>query len=253
MNNGRTDPGSKWPKPLKAALKQSPHFQAKNLKERLQAVDRERRMAPIYDIAPDGHLIGSRGKERGLPSNAPGPGAIGTVDWAAKQLFESREAVVQMAESLIGASEEGEGKWLEFCRQYREWERLWEKGLIEREPTLNDVCAVLRIPHQEFFGWLASGIATMMQSVGRLKASLAGPRVVDLALAAAADPANGTKDREMLLKMAGLLESGKGVQVNVTQQNAFVGARDKERAKSPLLQFSQTITEIDEMAREGEE
>ena len=66
-------------------------------------------------------------------------------------------------------------------------------------------------------------------------------------MVAAREPETGGKDREMLLKIAGVLQDKGGVNVNVNQQ---VGVKvGKDELLAPLRQFSGVAEEIDNEVR----
>ena len=174
------------------------------------------------------------------PAEAPPPHAEGSLDWTANMVFGSRESLLEQLESL------GE-EWRYFCVVFRQWQRdARQQGLAE--PTLNELGVALKIPPQDFWQKVFNSVAALRKTQALLQAALASPQVIATAVAAAQDLEKGGKDREMLLKIAGVLEGGQGVTVNV-QQNNFQG-RDAERAKTPLLQFSETVTELDELGRD---
>lgn len=177
------------------------------------------------------------------PADATSEHSEGSLDWGARQLFGDREALVQHLESMGP-------EWHWPCLVYRQWERDARRQQLT-PPTLNELGQALGFTAEDFWSRIMTSITATQRTLATLKASLAASQVIDAALVAAADPERGTKDREMLLKIAGVLEGNAGVTVNV-QQNNF-SPRDAERAKTPLLQFQDTVTALDEMGRDAME
>lgn len=100
----------------------------------------------------------------------------------------------------------------------------------------------------ELLSFIGQGVQEVQKGIAVMKASLKAPEVIDWAVAAAQDPENGTKDRQMLLTIAGVLQDKGGVNVNVNQQ---VGVKiGKEELLAPLRQFQNVAEQIDNSVRE---
>jgi hypothetical protein len=175
---------------------------------------------------------------------------VGGVDWTFTNMFGSVEEGVRMVESLVaGQGAKAEQKWILFLLAYRNKQE--EALALGREaPSLNSICALLEIEAPEFLGTIVQGIKRLSVALGQVKVAQAIGEVIESSLEAARDPEKGSKDREMLLKMGGMLEDKAGVSVSVNQQ---VGIQFKgEDLKAPLRQFKKEIEELDNIARDSE-
>jgi hypothetical protein len=112
------------------------------------------------------------------------------------------------------------------------------------------VAFALEMDVKEFLTGMQREIQSVMASVGHLKAAMKVPQVVDKVVEVALSDEGDTKDRELALRLGGAIdEKGSPIQINVNQQTAVVLKGDKDRMKAPLLQFSETVEEIDEEVR----
>lgn len=207
-----------------------------------------------YPVDKDGHIVTRRGGlSRMKPRLSAAPaGQPGSVDWTMVQMFGTREKSIQMIESLVsGQGEDADEKWVRFILLYREWELQWKRGELEEPPTLNQVAHSLNFPADQFISELQVGVQNLMRSLGRMKAAMVVPQVIENVNFRAQRPDADTKDIELHLRLSGVLDDKGGVSVNInnTNQNAVVLKRDKDRLRTPLLQFSDTVEAIDEEAR----
>lgn len=182
--------------------------------------------------------------------NAPPATQPGSVDWTMTMLFGGRQKAVEMIESLVaGQGENADEKWIKVVLLYKQWQIQFSKGEINEPPTLNQVCYSLDFDATTFIRELQQGVMSLMKSMSAMKASLKAPMVVDNLLNKALDPEADVKEIELALKIGGVVESGPGMAVQInnnnTNQNATVLKSDKERLKSPLLQFNNTVKDID--------
>lgn len=205
-----------------------------------------------YPIAADGSLVTRRGGlARMKPKlNAPPATQPGSVDWTMTHLFGSRQKAIEMIESLVaGQGENADERWVRVVLLYKQWQIQFSKGEIVEPPTLNQVCYSLDFDATTFIRELQQGVMTLMKSMSAMKASLKAPMVVDNLMNKALDPEADVKEIELALKIGGVVESGPGMAVQInnnnTNQNATVLKSDKERMKSPLLQFNNTVKDID--------
>lgn len=205
-----------------------------------------------YPIAADGSLVTRRGGlARMKPKlNAPPATQPGSVDWTMTAMFGSRQKAVEMIESLVaGQGENADEKWIKVILLYKQWSIQFAKGEINEPPTLNQVCYSLDFDATTFIRELQQGVMTLMKSMSAMKAALKAPMVVDNLMNKALDPEADVKEIELALKIGGVVESGPGMAVNINNSNnnqtAVMLKGDKERMKSPLLQFNTTVREID--------
>lgn len=210
-------------------------------------------LSPIidYPINSNGQLVTRRGDLARLKPklDAPPPGQPGSVDWTMTHLFGSPESAIQMIESLVaGQGGNADDKWLRFILLYRKWEL---EGL---HPTLNQVCHSLDFEASVFLRELQGGIQQMMKGVATLKAALAVPEVMDMVVERAKKEEADVKERELALRIGGVLDErgGVNVQINNTQQSVILNKGDKDRQKAPLLQFRDTVEAIDDEVRREE-
>lgn len=209
-----------------------------------------------YPIASDGSLVTRRGGlARMKPKlNAPPATQPGSVDWTMTTMFGSRQKAVEMIESLVaGQGENADEKWVKVVLLYKQWQIQFAKGQINEPPTLNQVCYSLDFDATTFVRELQQGVMTLMKSMSAMKAALKAPMVVDNLMNKALNPEADVKEIELALKIGGVVESGPGMAVQInnnnTNQVANVLKSDKEKLKSPLLQFSGTVKDIDAEVR----
>jgi hypothetical protein len=186
--------------------------------------------------------------------NAPPATQPGSVDWTMTAMFGSRQKAVEMIESLVaGQGENADEKWIKVVLLYKQWQIQFAKGEINEVPTLNQVCYSLDFDATTFGRELQQGVMSLMRSMSAMKAALKSPLVVDNLLNKAMDPKADVKEIELALKIGGVVESGPGMAVQInnnnTNQNAVVLKSDREKQKSPLLQFNNTVRDIDTEVR----
>lgn len=209
-----------------------------------------------YPINENGDLVTRRsGLTRMKPRlDAPPANQPGSVDWSMTMLFGSRETAVKMIESLVaGQGENADEKWVRFVLLYKQWTIQHEKGELEEAPTFNQVCHSLDFDTKTFISELQTSVQSLMKLMAQTKAALHAPQVVSNLILMATDPMADVKSIELALKLGGVMEdkAGMNVQINNTNQNAVILKGDKEKLKSPLRQFSQTVKNIDDAARDA--
>ena len=151
-----------------------------------------------YPTRKTGRLITRRHHFSLLPSDkALAPDHPGSADWAANEMFKGKEYFVRWSESTIADKEretDREKAVFEFCLLYREWERKWKLEVFDKEPTLNQACYALQIRASDMVRLIVEGVREMLREIGRVKASMAIPRVMAAMEEAAMRP-EGVKDR----------------------------------------------------------
>lgn len=174
--------------------------------------------------------------------DAPAPETPGSVAWVAEAVFGGQRPFEEMLQAIVvGQGAAGEPRWRELVSAMMLFRKRGESY------NLNQLCITMGIPFGELLGFIGEGVREVQAGIALMKASLAAPQVIDYSLIAAMDPDNGRGDREMLLKVAGVLQDKSGVSVNVNQQ---VGIKvGKDELLTPLKQFSQVATEIDNTLR----
>lgn len=218
-------------------------------------MDQERPISEIidYPIDKNGSLVTRRkGLARMKPRlDAPPETQPGSVDWTMTHLFGSRVKAVQMIESLVaGQGENADEKWIKFILLYRQWEIQFSKGDLDNPPTLNQVCHSLNFDASVFLRELQGGMQQLMKGYAQVKTQLAIPAIIDNLTARAGDPDADLRDIELALKIAGVTEERNGLNVQINNQNNNVMLKgEREKMKSPLLQFSDTVEVIDDEVR----
>lgn len=205
-----------------------------------------------YPIDSKGNLVTRRsGLSRMKPRlNAPPASQPGSVDWTMTTLFGSTAKAIAMIESLVaGQGDNADEKWVRFILLYKQWQIQHSKGELPEAPTMNQVCYSLDFDATTFIRELQNGVMTLMKSMGHMKMALASPTILDNLKEKAIDPEADIKAIELALKIGGVVESSSGVAVQINNQNAMMLKGDKEKLKSPLLQFSDTVTDIDNEVR----
>ena len=174
---------------------------------------------------------------------APPPETPGSVAWVAEAVFGGQRQFEDMLQSIvIGQGAQGDHRWRDLVSVIL---RLRQSG---SEYNLNQLCLTLGLSASELLAFVGQGVQEVQKGIAVMKASLKAPDVIDWALQAAQDPDGGTKDRQMLLTIAGVLQDKGGVNVNVNQQ---VGVKiGKEDLLAPLRQFNGVATEIDSVLRD---
>lgn len=199
----------------------------------------------LYLVRQNGRIYSPVPVTSGPSKDAPSPDTTGSVSWFATQLFGGSEEMVSMLESILGR--ESDPRWLAFCATWRQWRLDHQAGRLDSEPTLNQVAHRLKLNARELIAYVSSSIIELNKLMALTKASMYSEQVLDTSRIAALDPTNGFRDRELILKLAGVLQMEKGVQVNVNQQ---VGVRVDGQGAAPLKQFVETHNAIDENIRE---
>lgn len=209
-----------------------------------------------YPLDKEGNLVTRRtGLARMKPRlNAPPETQPGSVDWTMTAMFGSRQKAVEMIESLVaGQGENADEKWVRVVLLYKQWQIQFAKGELDNPPTLNQVCYSLDFDATTFIRELQNGVMFLMRSLGHMKMALSSPQILQNLADKAVNPEGDIKAIELALKIGGIIESGPGVAVQInntnTNQQATVLKSDKEKQKSPLLQFQSTVTEIDNEVR----
>ena len=171
------------------------------------------------------------------------PETPGSVAWVAEAVFGGQRQFEDMLQSIvIGQGAQGDHRWRELMSVIL---RFRDSGT---DYNLNQLCSTLGLSGSELLAFVGQGVQEVQKGIAVMKASLKAPEVIDWALMAAQDPESGTKDRQMLLTIAGVLQDKGGVNVNVNQQVAMkVG---KEELLAPLRQFNGAATEIDSALRD---
>lgn len=210
-----------------------------------------------YPLDKKGKIVTRRnGLTRMKPRlEAPPASQPGSVDWSMTHLFGSTDSALEMIESLVaGQGENADEKWVRFVLLYRQWEQQHQSGELENPPTLNQVCHALNFDARDFIRDIQTGIQGMMAGLVHTQAAMASTKVMKAILMRAVS-VDGTKDSELALKIAGVIDSGGGVnvQINNTNQNAVLLKSEKDKLKSPLLQFKETVDAIDEEVRSNDE
>lgn len=212
-----------------------------------------------YPINKDGTLVTRRsGLARMKPKlSAPPPNQVGSVDWWAIQMFQSRQRAIDMIESLVaGQGDNADEKWLRVVLLYKQWEIQHKRGEIPEPPTLNQVCHSLNFDAGTFQTELQNGVMNVMQNAARGMAIMASTEIMEKVIERAKSDNADIRERELPLKIAGVIdEKGNSVNVQINnQQNNIMLKSEKEKMKTPLLQFSDTIIDIDnEVRREQDE
>ena len=175
--------------------------------------------------------------------DAPPPETPGSVAWAAEAIFGGQRQFEDMLQTIVvGQGSKGEHRWRDLVSVIL---RLRESG---QSYNLNQLCVTLDIPASDLMALVGEGVRETQASLARTKASLLSQEIIDWAHAAAREPEAGFKDREMLLRIGGVLPDKGGVSVNVNQQ---VGVKiGKDELLAPLRQFSGVAEEIDNSVRE---
>ena len=205
-----------------------------------------------YPLDKEGNLVTRRqGMALMKPKlNAPPETQPGSVDWTMTAMFGSRQKAVQMIESLVaGQGANADEKWLRVVLLYKQWQIDFAKGKLDSPPTLNQVCHSLDFDATTFIRELQQGVMFLMKSLSSMKAAMAAPEVVQNLIDKATSEEADVKEMELALKIGGVIESGPGMAVQInnnnTQQTAVTLKSDKEKQKTPLLQFQPTVNEID--------
>lgn len=229
-------------------------YYLKKLEKNAEGLERP---SPVldYPLSPQGLVVSKRQSFHMRPSDrALAPDHPGSVHQIAEEVFGGYEKFVLWAETGIDTAGENKDKVLfEFCLLYRQWERKFKLKMLDKLPNLNQVCYGLRLSGAEVVEKVTAVARSAMREMGRSKASLAAPKLIEAAIKRA-KTARGYKDTEMLLKIAEVIaQEAPGVQVNVNQQQAIgvnMTAADRERLKAPLLQFQDLVEEVDSKVRE---
>lgn len=186
---------------------------------------------------------GLTGKLPALVLEAPPPETPGSVAWVAEAVFGGQRQFEDMLTSIVvGQGAKGELRWRQFVST------ILKLRETNQEYNLNQLCLTLDVSARDLMALVGAGVKEVQAGIAVLKASLAAPEIIQYSLIASRDPEKGKGDREMLLKIAGVIEpSGPGVSVNVNQQVSMkVG---KEELLAPLRQFQGVAEAIDNSVR----
>lgn len=190
-------------------------------------------------------LIPRRQRLRQMTMAAPPPETPGSADWLAAAVFGTVSEFERMFEALVvGGGAAVDDRW-------RQMLSLMVRARAAEQPyTLNQLCVALDVPFGELTQFVGRGTAAVYGELARQKVKMALPQVVEATVAAGMDLEKGTKDREMLLKIGGVLENGGGgVNVSVNQQVMTKVQVGKDELLSPLRQFSGLNEELDGVAK----
>jgi hypothetical protein len=170
-------------------------------------------------------------------------------------LFGSRQKAIDMIESLVaGQGENADEKWVKVILLYKKWQIQFSNGELPDPPTLNQVCHSLNFDAGVFLGELQMGIQSLMTKMAHIKASMVATQIVDNLNQKALSEEADVKEIELALKIGGVIDErgGLNVQINNNNNNNVMLKSEKEKMKSPLLQFSDTVIDIDDEARREE-
>lgn len=175
------------------------------------------------------------------------PDTPGSVEWTANSVFGGRLEFKKLLQQLVvSAGSEGDQRWRDLVSLDI---RLTEAG---ESPDLNQLCATAGVDGRELLAFVGKGVQQMYAGLARLKAVLHAPQIVDLARLAAEDLEKGRGDREMLLKIAGVIEPSGGITINNTA-NAVAQASVKEELRNPFRRFRDVASEVDEAVRAADD
>lgn len=210
-----------------------------------------------YPINGEGKLVTRRANITKLKPRLDAPPASqpGSVDWTMNMMFGSSHRAFQMIESLVaGQGDNADEKWVQFILIYKKWQLEFDRGDLDIAPTFNQVCHALNFHADQFLMELQTGIQLSMRRVAHLKAAMAVPEVIDRVVERAQAEDGDVKERELHLRIAGVIDEkgGVNVQINNSNQVAVLTKGERERLKTPLLQFSGTLTQIDDEVRSEE-
>jgi len=208
-----------------------------------------------YPLDKQGKLVTRRGGLTRMKPRLDAPPASqpGSIDWTVNLLFGSVPNAVEMIESIVaGQGENADERWIEFILLYRQWELQYREGLLEELPTLNQVCHSLNFDARDFLTQLQGGVKLMMTGLVHTRAALDSLNVMNAVLARAKSM-DGTKDSELALKIAGVIDEKGGINIQVNNQNNVLLKGEKDKMKTPLLQFKETIDDIDREVRNSDE
>lgn len=186
---------------------------------------------------------GLTGKLPALVLEAPPPETPGSVAWVAEAVFGGQRQFEDMLTSIVvGQGAKGELRWRRLVST------ILKLRETNQEYNLNQLCLTLDVSARDLMAFVGAGVKEVQAGIAVLRASLMAPEIIQYSLIASRDPEKGKGDREMLLKIAGVIEpSGPGVSVNVNQQVSMkVG---KEELLAPLRQFQGVAEAIDNSVR----
>lgn len=192
----------------------------------------------------EGRLVTrQRGRRSLQPSaKAPAPDAPGSLDWTARQVYGSSEALEGLMETLARGGNEF---WRRFLLQLKQWELDYSRGKLPDPPTLNQVAYGLKLSTVALMERLTADTTALYSQIGKQKAALASLSALDSTIMASRDLEKGFKDRELLLKLGGTLQDDRGplVAIQNNQTTNLVAAQ-------PVLsQFSEQAAELDAKLR----
>lgn len=202
-----------------------------------------------YQMNQKNRILGSGMTGQMAPSKRALPAdAVGSLDWQMVRLFGDREKALDMLESFL-YDQECNPLIYQFCATYRQWEKDFQDGTLDEPPNLNQVAFRLKVNTNEIFDLVTEGTKRLAGRMSTIRASQLSPQVIEAAGQFALDP-DGYKDRELILKVSGVIQDQKGI--NITNNNQ-VGVKVETNIKIPEAvskRFQETIHEIDESVRE---
>lgn len=186
---------------------------------------------------------GLTGKLPALVLEAPPSETPGSVAWVAEAVFGGQRQFEDMLTSIVvGQGAKGDLKWRHLVSVIL---KLRDSGELY---NLNQLCVSMDLATESLLSFVGSGLGEIQKHISVMKAKLAAPEVIEYAQLAMRDLEKGRGDREMLLKIAGVIEpSGPGVSINM-QQNVGIKV-GKEELLAPLRQFQGVAEEIDNSVR----
>jgi len=174
-------------------------------------------------------------------------GESGTVDWVLGQALGPRKEALGWLEGLVKSTDLFEvpiGRMVLAAKTWIEQGERWD---------WNKAAAVAGVSSEQVMSELAKGMRQLGQMTAMVKMARELPKVAEATIESAQILGKeGFSDREMVLKMMGLVESKGGVQVNVQQNNVNRMEGLKGGGLAPLKQFTEGAEEIDGMFREGQ-
>lgn len=194
----------------------------------------------ILDSGMTGVLTPSK---RALPADA-----VGSLDWQMIRLFGSREQALDMLEAFL-YDRESDPLIYQFCAVYRQWEKDYQEGKLDEAPNLNQVAFRLKLDTNTVFDLVTEGTKRLAGRMSTVRASQLSPQIIEAAGQFALNP-DGYKDRELILKVSGVIQDQKGIALNVNQQ---VGVKVETNIKIPegvSQRFVEVSKEIDDKVRE---
>ncbi len=174
-------------------------------------------------------------------------GESGSVDWVLSQALGPKEAALGWLEGLVRKTDVFEvpiGRMVLAAKAWVDAKQPW---------NWNKAAVVAGVTSEQVMAELAKGMRQLGQMTAMVKMARELPKVAEAAVESAQILGKeGFSDREMILRMMGLIESKPGVSVNVQQNNITKVDGLKGGGLEPLKQFSEGAEEIDRGFREGQ-